>query len=51
MCEAEERNQKALFILENEWGSGRIDIGLMKSTLRGRECDDHQCECRKQAAA
>ena len=35
MCEAEERNLRALFVLENEWGCGRIDIGLMKHILRG----------------
>jgi hypothetical protein len=35
MCEAEERNLRALFVLENEWGCGRIDIGMMKHILRG----------------
>ena len=35
MCEADERNQQALFILENEWGCGRIDVGELQRILRG----------------
>jgi hypothetical protein len=45
MCEAEERNQRALFVLENEWGCGRIDIGQMRHILRGKPGDYEQdCE-------
>lgn len=29
------RNARALFVLENEWGKGHIDVGLMKAILRG----------------
>lgn len=39
MCEADDRNKQALYFLENEWGSGRIDIGRMKGILRGTGCD------------
>ena len=38
-CEAEQRNLKALFILENEWGCGRIDVGALQRLLRGDEPD------------
>lgn len=34
-CEAAERNARALFILENEWGCGRIDVGRLQKVLRG----------------
>lgn len=39
MCEADDRNKRALFVLENEWGCGRIDIGRMLSILRGNGCE------------
>jgi hypothetical protein len=39
MCEAEDRNKQALFVLENEWGCGRVDIGRMLSILRGNGCE------------
>ena len=39
MCEADDRNKQALFVLENEWGCGRIDIGRIKGILRGTGCD------------
>ena len=38
-CEAEIRNKRALFILENEWGCGRIDVGQLQRILRGDEPD------------
>jgi len=38
-CEAEERNKQALYLLENEWGCGRIDIGAMQRLLRGETCN------------
>lgn len=38
-CEAEERNQRALYVLENEWGCGRIDVGALQRILRGETCD------------
>jgi hypothetical protein len=38
-CEAEERNLRALYILENEWGCGRIDVGKLQKLLRGEDCD------------
>jgi hypothetical protein len=41
MCEAEDRNRQALFVLENEWGCGRVDIGKIKRILRGDDCIDH----------
>ncbi len=39
MCEADDRNKQALFVLENEWGCGRIDVSRIKSILRGTGCD------------
>ena len=39
MCEAEERCKKALFVLENEWGCGRVDVGRVLSILRGTEAE------------
>jgi hypothetical protein len=39
MCEAEARNKRALYLLENEWGCGRIDIGQLQRILRGDEPD------------
>jgi hypothetical protein len=39
ICEAQRRNQKALYILENEWGCGRIDVGKLQRLLRGDEPD------------
>ncbi len=39
MCEAEERNMQALYILENEWGCGRIDVSELQRILRGETCD------------
>lgn len=38
-CEAARNNKKALFILETEWGQGRIDVGQMQRILRGDEPD------------
>lgn len=35
MCDAEIRNKQALFVLENEWGCGRIDVARMMHLLRG----------------
>lgn len=40
-CEAERRNRQALFLLENKWGCGVIDIGEMQRLLRG----DGDCFC------
>jgi hypothetical protein len=45
MCEADERNQQALFILETEWGCGKIDIGRMQKILRGDVCDHEETPC------
>ena len=39
ICEAERRNKQALYILENEWGCGRIDVGELQRLLRGDECE------------
>ena len=39
MCEAEDRNKRALYLLENEWGCGRINLGDMRRILRGDEPD------------
>jgi hypothetical protein len=39
MCEAEDRNKRALFVIENQWGCGRIDIGMIKSILCGTGCE------------
>jgi hypothetical protein len=39
ICEAEERNHRALYLLENEWGCGRIDIAAMQRLLRGETCN------------
>ena len=38
-CEAELRNQRALYVLENEWGCGRINVGDLQRILRGKEPD------------
>lgn len=38
-CEADRRNRMALYLLENEWGAGRIDVGQLKRILRGGEPD------------
>ena len=38
-CEAETRNKQALYLLENEWGCGRIDVGQLQRVLRGTEPD------------
>lgn len=38
-CEAERRNRKALFLLENEWGCGRINVAELQRLLRGDEPD------------
>jgi len=35
MCDAENRNKQALFLIETEWGCGRIDIGRICHVLRG----------------
>jgi hypothetical protein len=46
MCEADIRNKRALFLIENEWGCGRIDVGRIKEILRGDGCeceDSHAC--------
>ena len=42
VCEADERNRRALFILENEWGCGKIDVPAMQRLLRGEpdNCDN-----------
>lgn len=39
-CEAETRNKQALYVLENEWGSGRIDVSALKRILLGGEPDN-----------
>jgi hypothetical protein len=39
VCEANERNQQALYVLENEWGCGKIDVGQLQRILRGDTCD------------
>jgi hypothetical protein len=38
-CEAEERNKRALYMIQNEWGCGRIDVGEIVRLLRGDACD------------
>jgi hypothetical protein len=43
MCDAGDRNQQALFVLETEWGCGRVDIGRIKGILLG-ENRSHECE-------
>lgn len=39
ICEAERRNKQALYVLENKWGCGEIDVPEMQRLLRGDECD------------
>jgi hypothetical protein len=39
VCEAERRNRQALYLLENEWGCGRINVGELQRVLRGDEPD------------
>lgn len=41
-CEAEERNKRAAYELELQWGSGRIDLGRIKNILTGTETCTHQ---------
>ena len=41
-CEAETRNKQALYILENDWGRGILDLGAMQRLLRG---DGTPCTC------
>jgi len=42
MCEADERNRRALYLLNNEWGNGRININDMRRILTGEPdtCDN-----------
>jgi len=44
MCEADDRNKQALFVLENEWGCGRIDYGRLRQILRGTSCEHLESE-------
>jgi hypothetical protein len=53
MCEADDRNRQALFVLQTEWGCGRVDIGRIQAILRGdgrehlNDCDDcEECHVR-----
>jgi hypothetical protein len=41
MCEAEDRNKKALFVLQTDWGCGRIDVGRIQSILKG-DCEHEE---------
>ncbi len=34
----------ALYLLENEWGCGRINVGELQRTLRGDERDTCKCQ-------
>lgn len=43
-CEAEERNLRAAFEIELQWGAGRIDLGRIKNILTGTEPCTHQHE-------
>lgn len=38
-CESDRRNKQALYILENEWGCGRIDVYALARLLRGEPCE------------
>lgn len=49
MCEAEDRNKQALFVLENDWGCGRVDFGGLRRILRGEDCDHTEDEDRTYA--
>jgi hypothetical protein len=49
-CEAERRNRQALYVLENEWGCGRIDVGALRRILRGDEPDTCECEPERMSA-
>lgn len=44
-CEAQERIDRALFILENDWGEGRIDLTKMKHALTGDDCNHEEKQC------
>jgi hypothetical protein len=46
-CEAERRNKQALYILENKWGCGEINVPEMQRLLRGT---GEPCECKPEAA-
>ena len=41
MCEADLRNKRALFVIENDWGCGLVDVSRIKEILRG---DGAACE-------
>lgn len=47
MCEAAERNLRAVFAIEQMMGAWVLDLGLIKSILTGTDCrhehegDDH----------
>jgi hypothetical protein len=38
-CESGRNNKRALYVLENEWGQGRINVGELQRLLRGDEPD------------
>ena len=42
-CEAEERCLRVAYEIELQWGSGRIDLGRIKSIATGRDekCGGH----------
>ena len=40
-CEYETRNKQALFLLENEWGCGKISVYELARLLRGDNEPDH----------
>jgi hypothetical protein len=39
-CEAAERNKRALYELELQWGSGKLDFGLLRRILSGEDRHD-----------
>jgi len=42
MCEANERNQKALHQIQVMTGTWAIDLGLLRQILTGDQCTNHE---------
>lgn len=44
MCDAQERNQKALHQIQVMTGTWTIDLGLLRQILTGNQCTEHEGE-------
>ena len=50
MCEAQERNLRATFAIEQMMGTWVLDLGLIKNILTGNDCQHEQGEPNVQPA-